>query len=157
MGTRVLRAIITPLFAALIGASSAHAQSVTYDGLAFDNAKHRGWYVRFWTGSCDELRYVICMAGTPNWNNIMQRLLANVPAAKRERLHVRLILLGRRVGYEWARENDVRRINNEHIKSWSADLKTNAADPEAAVTRIEGQARTLLGSGDPLPSRALRY
>lgn len=153
---QILRTIITGLFVALLGTASAGAETATYDGLAFDNAKHRGWYVRFWTGSCAELRKVICLSGAPHWNEIMQRVLAAVPAERRERLAVRLILLGRSVGYEWAKENDIRRIDNAHIKSWTTDLK-NSADPESAVGRIEAQSRSLMGgTGDPRPASAGR-
>jgi hypothetical protein len=151
-----LRAVITAVFLSVLGANSAPAQSVSQDGIAFDDAKHRGWYIRFWTGSCRELR-VICLSGAPYWGEIMQRLLANVPAERREMLRTRLILLGQRIGYEWAKENDIRRIDNDHIKTWSSDLKENAANPEPAVSRIEQQARALLGgTGDPRPAHAAR-
>jgi hypothetical protein len=153
---RALRAIVTGLFLSALGATAVPAQQVSQDGIAFDDAKHRGWYVRFWTGSCKELR-VICMSGAPYWGEIMQRLLVNVPADRQERLRTRLILLGQSIGYEWAKENNVRRINNDHIKTWSADLKQNAADPEPAVSRIEQESRTLLGgTGSPRPSHAQR-
>jgi hypothetical protein len=153
---RALRAIVTGLFLSVLGATAVPAQQVSQDGIAFDDAKHRGWYVRFWTGSCKELR-VICMSGAPYWGEIMQRLLVNVPADRQERLRTRLILLGQSIGYEWAKENNVRRINNDHIKTWSADLKQNAADPEPAVSRIEQESRTLLGgTGSPRPSHAQR-
>ena len=151
-----MRAIITAVFLSALGATSVPAQSVSQAGIAFDDAKHRGWYVRFWTGSCKELR-VICFSGAPYWSEIMQRLLANVPAERQEKLRTRLVLLGQRIGYEWAKENDVRRINNDHIKTWSADLKQNADDPEPAVSRIEQAARALLGgTGDPRPAHAER-
>ena len=151
-----LRAIVTGLLLTVAGASSASAQAVTQDGIAFDDAKHRGWYVRFWTGSCKDLR-VICMSGAPYWGEIMQRLLTNVPAQQQDKLRTRLVLLGQRIGYEWAKENNIRKIDNDHIKTWSADLKQNVTDPEAAVTRIEHQARQLLGgTGDPRPAHALR-
>lgn len=153
---RLLRAFLTALFLSVLGATSVPAQSVSQDGIAFDDAKHRGWYVRFWTGSCSELR-VVCLSGTPYWSEIMQRILAAAPAERREKLRTRLILLGQRIGYEWAKENDIRRIDNGHIKSWSADLQRSVAEPEPAVTRIEAQARYLLGgTGDPRPSHAAR-
>jgi len=153
---RALRAIVTGLFLSVLGATSVPAQTVTQDGIAFDDAKHRGWYVRFWTGSCKELR-VVCLSGAPYWGEIMQRLLANVPADRQEKLRTRLILLGQRIGYEWAKENNVRRIDNDHIKTWSSDLKQSTADPEPAVARIEQQARQILGgTGDPRPAHASR-
>lgn len=151
-----MRAIITAVFLSALGVPSVPAQSVSQDGIAFDDAKHRGWYIRFWTGSCKELR-VICLSGAPYWSEIMERLLANVPPERREMLRTRLILLGQRIGYEWAKENDVRRINNDHIKTWSSELKQSVANPEPAVTRIEQQARVLLGgTGDPRPAHAER-
>ncbi len=151
-----MRAIVTGIFLSAAGAASVSAQAVSQDGIAFDDAKHRGWYLRFWTGSCKEVRGV-CLSGAPYWGEIMQRLLTNVPAQQQEKLRTRLILLGQRIGYEWAKENDVRRINNDHIKTWSSDLKQNVADPEPAVARIELQARQLLGgTGDPRPAHALR-
>jgi hypothetical protein len=154
-----LRSILRGLSGLVLSAACATAvpaQQVSQDGIAFDDAKHRGWYVRFWTGSCKELK-VICMSGAPYWGEIMQRLLAAVPAERQERLRTRLVLLGQGIGYEWAKENAVRRINNAHIKSWSSDLKQNHRDPEPAVARIEQQLRTLLGgTGSPRPSHALR-
>lgn len=154
-----LQAIVRSLYGLVLSAACATAvpaQQVTQDGIAFDDAKHRGWYVRFWTGSCKELK-AICMSGAPYWGEIMQRLLANVPAERQERLRTRLVLLGQSIGYEWAKENAVRRINNEHIKTWSADLKQSQHDPEQAVARIEQQSRALLGgTGSPRPSHALR-
>jgi len=101
-----LRVIIISLFLSVFGATSVPAQWVTQDGIAFDDAKHRGWYVRFWTGSCRELS-AICLSGAPYWSEIMQRLLVNVPDSRREILRTRLVLLGQRIGYEWAKENDV--------------------------------------------------
>ena len=154
-----LRAIVSAVFLSVLGATSAPAQSVnqvSQDGIAFDDAKHRGWYVRFWTGSCKDVR-AVCLSGAPYWGEIMQRLLVNVPAQQQEKLRTRLLLLGQRIGYEWAKENDVRRINNDHIKTWSSDLKQSGADPEPAVSRIEQQARQLLGgTGDPRPAHAQR-
>ena len=151
-----MRAITSAVFVAMLGASSAQAQSATYDGLAFDDAKHRGWYVRFLTGSCSELRYVVCQSGNPHWGEITQRLLAMVPAQRRERFHVRLVLLGRSIGYEWAKENNIRRINNDHIQSWSSDLK-RTGDAEQSIGRIESDARALLGgTGEPRRAQAER-
>jgi len=159
IGMTALRAIVSGLsglFLTVACATVVPAQQVTRDGIAFDDAKHRGWYVRFWTGSCKELK-VICLSGAPYWSEIMQRLLANVPADRQERLRTRLVLLGQSIGYEWAKENAIRRIDNGHIKSWSADLKRNAHDPEPAVSRIEQQSRALLGgTGQPQPSHATR-
>lgn len=149
-----MRALFAGLALSVLGAAAAPAQNVVQDGIAFDNAKHRGWYIRFWTGSCKQLR-VFCMSGAPYWSAIVERLLAGVPVERRERMRARLVLLGQRIGYEWAKENDIRRIDDSDIRRWSSDLQRNTANPEPAVLRIEQQARQKLGgTGDPRPAFA---
>ena len=150
-----LRAIISGLFLVFAGATSVSAQSVSQDGISFDDAKHRGWYLRFWTGSCKDVP-VICFSGAPYWGEIMQRLLVNVPPQQREKMRTRLVVLGQRIGYEWAKENNVRRIDNGHIKAWSSELQQAVNNPEPTVTRIEQQAHQLLGGSQPRPSHASR-
>ena len=153
---KFLRKIIIGVFTAAVGFSAiaataaAQVQTATYDGLSFNDAKHRGWYVRFWNGSCGELRGVFCMSGAPYWGEIMQRLLVNVPAERRAQIRTRLVVLGRTVGYEWAKENDIRRIDDSHIKRWTSALK-KAGDVEPAVASIEAESRQLLGiAADPM-------
>jgi hypothetical protein len=155
-GMKPLRAIIAGILLSVLGATGVPAQGVTDGGITFDSATHRAWYVRFWTGSCREVRS-LCLSGAPYWGEIMQRLLAHVPADRREQVRARLIVLGQRIGYEWAKDNDIRRIDDGDIQRWSADLKRNIAHPEPAIARLEQKVRGRLGgTGDPRPSYARR-
>ena len=133
------------LFIALLAAAPARAQEadVPYQGLSFDDAKHRLWYARFWTGKCTGLAFYECRSGEPNWNETTRRLATTAPAERRAALSARLLKLGRSVGHEWAKENDVRRISTDHIRTWYIVLD-EAKDAEAAIAQIESEAARAL-------------
>lgn len=139
-----LRALAAAAFlaAAPIGARAEHLP-VPYDGLAFDDANHRLWYARFWTGHCTGLSFFVCRSGAPYWHETMRRLVAAAPAERRAALSVRLFALGRRIGHEWAKENDVRKISTDDIRAWYSRLE-KAADGEAAIGRVEAEAAARL-------------
>lgn len=139
-----LKAFIAAAFlAATPIAAQADHMPVPSDGLAFDDASHRLWYARFWTGHCTGLSFFVCRSGAPYWHETMRRLVSTAPAARREVLSARLFALGRKIGHEWAKENDVRKISTDHIRAWYAQLE-KAADGEAAVARVEAEAAALL-------------
>lgn len=131
------------ILAALPFAAHAEHVPVPYDGLAFDDGKHRLWYARFWTGHCTGLSFFVCRSGAPYWHETMRRLVASAPAGRGPALAARLFALGRRIGHEWAKENDIRKIGTDHIRVWYALLE-KAADGEAAVARVESEAAALL-------------
>jgi len=131
------------MLAALPSDVRAQSADVPYDGLSFDDAKHRLWYARFWTGKCTGLSFFSCFSGEPYWNETMRRLLAKAPAERRSALAARLLDLGRRIGHEWAKENDVRKISTDHIRTWYI-LLDEAKDAEAAIAQIESEAARAL-------------
>ena len=130
------------LLAALAPQAHAESADVPYAGLAFDDAKHRLWYARFWTGKCAGLSFFSCFSGKPYWHETMRRLVAAAPAERREALAARLLALGRKIGHEWAKENDIRRISTDHIRTWYARLEKS--DGETAIAAIEAEATRLL-------------
>ena len=82
------------------------------------------------------------------WNHHTKEVLKIVPPDEKE--HVRELLdnLGNRIGPEWARENDIRRINNSMLKKWGNDLHTaRRQGPDAvmeAIHSIESEADSIL-------------
>ena len=145
-----MRVLLRSLVAAAVLASlpiAAKAQSTTvpYDGLVFDDARHRLWYARFWTGHCTGLSLFVCFPGEPYWNETMKKLAATVPAQRRQAFAARLFQLGRKIGHEWAKGNDVRKISTDHIRAWYAKLD-RIKDAEAAVAEIDAEAARLLGA-----------
>jgi hypothetical protein len=73
----------------------------------------------------------------------MRRLVAAASPEQRPALTARLFELGRKIGYEWAKENDIRRINTDHIRAWYDEME-KAGEIEAVVARIEAEAARLL-------------
>jgi hypothetical protein len=73
-----------PVFAvALLAAQAVQAQEFVRDDCRgvvapsaaqkYDTPEHARWYKRFWTGDCDHLMF--CFPGSPNWNDIVGKLL----------------------------------------------------------------------------------
>ena len=135
------------LLITLLAAAQARAQEgdVPYQGLSFDDAKHRLWYARFWTGKCTGLAFYECRAGEPYWNATIRSLVAAAPPERRLAFAARLLALGRKIGHEWAKENDVRRISTDHIRSWYI-LLDETKNAEAAIAQIEAEAARRLAA-----------
>ncbi len=119
------------------------ADAVPYDGLQFEDIRHRRWYARFWTGRCTDLSLFVCFSGRPYWHETMRTLVAEAPPEKRTVIAARLFALGRRIGHEWAKENDVRKISTDDIRRWYRALE-KSDDAEAKVAGIEAEAERLL-------------
>lgn len=136
---------------AIPGASGADATGCPtdfdpYAKLSFQDDKQRRWYRRFWTGDCDNLGFFTCLPGRPYWYDVLKRALANkVPAGDLGRLTNRLWSLGRLIGYEWAKENDIRRIDTDDLQVWSGAL-TTASDLDRTIDRIKAEAMEKLSA-----------
>ncbi len=138
-----VRLLVPALALFLAAAPRGQSPEVPSDGLAFADDKHRKWYARFWTGRCDDLGFLVCFPGSPNWNETTRRLVAAAASERRAGLRQRLLALGRLIGHEWAKENDVRRIGTADLRAWNAELDKGGGD-DAALGRIEAEARQKL-------------
>ena len=116
-----------------IGASPSH----------FDDQTHRLWYRRFWNGSCAGLSF--CTDGSPNWNDAVGDVLRQTPVASRRVALKRACQLGRLIGYEWARDNGVRKIDTGDLQDYMRELSTSA-DSAEALDNVERSARSKLGA-----------
>jgi hypothetical protein len=142
--TRLWVRLLVPVLAlVLAGALRAQSPEVPSDGLVFADDKHRKWYARFWTGRCDDLGFLVCFPGSPNWNETTRRLVAAAASDRRADLRQRLLALGRLIGHEWAKENDVRRISTADLRAWNAELD-KGGDADAALGHVEAEARQKL-------------
>jgi len=117
--------------------------AVPYDGLTFDDPGHRRWYARFWTGECRDLSLFVCLPGRPYWHETMRKLAAAAAPERRQAVTQRLFALGKRIGHEWAKANDVRKISTDHIRAWYRELE-KGGDPEPLIARLEAEAARLL-------------
>lgn len=100
------------------------------------------WYRRFWTGDCGPLHG--CMAGSPNWNEVVGKLAAKAPPAQRAAVTARACKLGALIGGEWVRPKKVRRIDTGDLKGFDRTLE-RSGDVPAGLAAVEAQARAKIG------------
>lgn len=109
--------------------------------LRFDTAEHARWYKRFWTGSCEDLQF--CFAGSPNWNDIVGKLLTRGGPAERASLLPKACRLGQLIGLDWSREKNLKHIRTADLKVFNTMLEA-AGDPLRGVEQVETKARTMV-------------
>jgi len=119
------------------------------DAIRFDTEAHQRWYKRFWTGTCDRLPH--CFSGSPNWNDIVGKLLAKSGPGQQPTLLPKACRLGQLVGLEWAKDKRVQKISTKDLKVFKTMLEA-AGDPLKGVEAVEGQARAMTGQPARTPA-----
>jgi hypothetical protein len=112
--------------------------------MTFDSAEHRNWYRRFWTGDCKSLPALRCMPGSPNWNDVITKLVKKGRADQAPAITTAACRMGETIGHEWAREKAVRRIDTADLKAFLVTLDT-APDVTTGLSRVELRVKTALG------------
>ena len=126
----------------LVVAERSHWES----GLEFESTYQRNWYNVFWTGKCEDLPFfdrLLCLKGSTAWTDVTRMVMDKTKPEARDEIRIRMIELGRKIGHEWARHNDDRRINNDDLKRWSNWLKKRR-DVNGTVDRLARDAENLL-------------
>jgi hypothetical protein len=112
-------------------------------GLSFNDTQHRLWYLRFWTGVCDGLPMFSCFPGRPFWTETMRRILQKLPETSRNNAQIRMCALGKLVGFEWAKDNNIRKIDTQLVSRW-IDRLDAAEDPFTELAAIDTEAKEKL-------------
>lgn len=117
-----------------------------YADLTFDDDLHRAWYGRFWTGSCEGVG-AFCLPGV-GWYQTIDTLLARLQATNPGYVQNRLWALGRAVGFDWARDNQVGSISTGDLQRWGQLLDTAQSDASirGAIEAVEQEVCTRLGA-----------
>ncbi|WP_165186125.1 hypothetical protein [Caulobacter soli] len=137
------------LLAALTFAWAGEAQAQDYvradcrdqlnpAALRFDTQLHQRWYRRFWTGDCDHLPF--CFPGSPNWNDIVGKLLVRGGPTEQAALLPKACRLGQMIGLEWARDKKVRHIDTGDLHVFKSQLEASG-DALRGVDQVEASAR----------------
>ena len=141
-------ALLTALVAGLTSAVQAQDYvradcrgQVSAAALHFDTPEHGRWYKRFWTGDCDHLPF--CLPGSPNWNDIVGKLLKRGGPAEATVLLPKACRLGQLIGLEWSRDKNVRRIDTGDLHAFKGVLE-KSGDALRGVDEVEASARTKL-------------
>jgi len=58
------------------------------------------------------------------WHARMEELLQVVPSENKEDIRASLAELGERIGGEWSKGNEIRRIDNAVLQQWGDSLRT---------------------------------
>jgi len=107
----------------------------------YDSSEHARWYQRFWTGNCDHLAF--CVPGSPNWNDIVGKLLVKGGPSERVAILPKACRLGQLIGLEWSREKAVRKIDTHDLRAFNATLESTD-DTLRGLDKVEQAARIKL-------------
>ena len=111
--------------AASIGESSTIIG--TYD-ISNMSDNEREWFFTFLKGNFF----------SDGWELISSEILMNTLADEREEQKVRLDDLGYKIGREWCKGNENRKIHTSMLRKWGRELKKSAADaPELLTETIQ--------------------
>ncbi|HEY1750158.1 MAG TPA: hypothetical protein VGG29_02785 [Caulobacteraceae bacterium] len=110
--------------------------------LRFDNAEHRAWYVRFWTGDCAGT-HSFCLPGSPDWMTTVTYVAQHAAPAQRAALINRTCRLGQVIGMEWARDSHIKRISLKDLRAFS-DILRRTPDVNTALNDIAAKVAALL-------------
>ena len=127
--------------------------------LTFSHDKHRLWYRRFWNGKCEGLSTSIlgdaCSENEPGWNQVVTTILRQGPSERAAGLLAKVCRLGELIGYEWAKDNNVRcmhTLGSNSLSSLQSILKEQG-DVFDRLNRVEGKAKVMCASLRPPPRR----
>ncbi len=99
--------------------SSEHTLTVvTIDTLSQEERK---WFAKFQKGS-----FLV-----DGWQKITADILAKIPANEEHEHRLALRELGIKIGCEWSRDNEIRKIDSKMLRQWGVRLKkTVKKDPD---------------------------
>jgi len=98
----------------------------------------RDWFITFQKGTffCD------------GWEEISEDILMNTHVQEREQQQGRLDKLGYKIGREWSKGNDDRKIHTSMLRKWGHDLKKTAANTpdllDETLQRIDQEVDELI-------------
>ncbi len=115
-----------------------------YNTLTFDDSTHRAWYRRFWTGNCAGLPMFSCVSGSPNWNAFVDQAASRANIQQRPQIIASACRLGHLIGFEWAKDNAIRRISTADLPGLT-DMALNNPDIATGLRQATNRANAMLG------------
>ncbi len=121
--------------------SSIEERLTKYTLMGIENlsAEERKWYDKFQNGGMF----------FDGWQDISNDVVAQVPEEKKIETRVTMQGLGVKIGCEWSKDNEVRKISTDMLKEWGKELRKAVANSSTHVASvihsIEYQVDHLLG------------
>ncbi len=92
------------------------------------NKDQQEWYKKFYEGT-----FLV-----KGWKARMNEILAGLPPEDKGEMGEQLENFGKKIGMEWSKPNDVRKINTSQLQQWGKDLQNaKQKGPKALADRIE--------------------
>ncbi len=112
--------IVTPLQAAVGGSNQTSVKEQV--GSSFSgtqlSAEEQEWFEVFQEGTFF----------ARGWREITDDILAETPPELQEKQRIALAKLGRKIGYEWSKDNTVRKIDTNMLQKWGKLLQNTAGE-----------------------------
>jgi hypothetical protein len=70
------------------------------------------------------------------WKGITADILTKTPEDLQEEQRLALETLGTRIGCEWSKDNEIRKIDNDMLKQWGKQLKQTVIDNPHQVSQV---------------------
>ena len=100
--------------------------------------KERHWFIKFIEGN-----FFI-----DGWQDIADDILVKMSEEQRRQKEFKLYKLGNKIGREWCKDNDIRKIDTAMLKKWGRMLKSTAEnDPHLLaniIDHINGEVDALI-------------
>ncbi len=83
------------------------------------------WYKKFYEGT-----FLV-----QGWKSRIKEILKGLSTEDKKEMGELLENLGKKIGMEWARDNDVRKINTSQLQQWGKDLQKAGKTGSAALAK----------------------
>lgn len=90
------------------------------------NSEEQKWYNKFQKGG-------LFFDG---WQEISQDVVAKVPEEEKLKTKVTMQVLGDKIGSEWCKKNDIRKISTDMLKEWGSQLRKAVASSSSQITPV---------------------
>ena len=88
--------------------------------------EEKQWFVKFQEGTFY----------AQGWKEITADILEKTPEEVRERQRIALEILGVKIGCEWSKDNEVRKIDNDMLRQWGSLLKKTAGQYPEQISEV---------------------
>ena len=131
--------LITPLQAVGEQVRQANSeQQVSVTAVPQLSPEEQKWFAKFQEGTFY----------AQGWKEISNDILSKTPKNLLEKQRVALEILGMKIGCEWSKDNDIRKIDNDMLKKWGSLLKetvgNNPHQVKDVIAEIDQKVETLL-------------
>lgn len=120
--------------ASLLDAAMIQEQYTIPAGLTKDERK---WFIKFQEGN-----FLV-----DGWQDITASILEKTPVAEKPKQKILLAELGNKIGTEWCKDNDIRKVDTDMLKIWGKQLKNtvkeNPAHLETVLVAISNELDSL--------------